>query len=91
MLTAVDNRIDCIGAVHVLEAAVHGNEAALHIMDKPLEHMAMAIANIVSLLNPELVVTGGGWPFSSLLRSFQPAARRSEAPLFVRIGGALDG
>lgn len=60
ILTAVDNRIDRIGAVHVLDAAAHGDEAALHIMVKPLEHMAMAIANIVSLLNPELVVIGGG-------------------------------
>lgn len=54
------SREEQIGARHVLEAAAKGDAAALQIMDKPLNHMAAGIANAVSLLNPQMVVIGGG-------------------------------
>lgn len=49
-----------IDAHHVLQAAAEGDPAALSLMDRPLEHLAAAIASAAVLLNPQLVVLGGG-------------------------------
>jgi len=53
-------KLDQIEAKHVLIAAAEGDQSARRIMDKPLNYMAVGIANAVSLLNPEIVVLGGG-------------------------------
>jgi glucokinase len=45
---------------HVLQAAAEGDPAAAGLMDRPLEHLAAAIASAAVLLNPQLVVLGGG-------------------------------
>ncbi|MCD9023110.1 ROK family protein [Cohnella silvisoli] len=58
-------RVDRIEPLHVLKAASEGDQSALWIMESPLNHMAMGIANAVSLLNPQLVVLGGGVAGSS--------------------------
>ncbi|AJQ93999.1 ROK family protein [Gynuella sunshinyii] len=55
----VQNHLD-IKAEHVLKAAGDGDSAALAILEKPLQHLSVAVSNIASLLNPELVVIGGG-------------------------------
>lgn len=44
----------------VVEAARRGDADALRIVDETVRYLAMGIANIVSLLNPEMVVLGGG-------------------------------
>lgn len=58
-------RVDRIETWHVLKAASEGDQSALWIMERPLNHMAAGIANAVSLLNPHLVVLGGGVAGSS--------------------------
>lgn len=60
ILDKVGGRLDRIEAKHVLIAATEGDETAIRIMDMPLNYMAVGIANAVSLLNPEIVVLGGG-------------------------------
>ncbi|MBN2984932.1 MULTISPECIES: ROK family protein [Cohnella] len=52
--------LEAINARHVLDAAGQGDSEALKILDKPLTYMAIGLANAVSLLNPALVVMGGG-------------------------------
>ncbi|MGN7454416.1 ROK family protein [Paenibacillus pasadenensis] len=49
-----------IEARHVLEAAKDDDPEALRVMDRALGYMARCIANIVGLLNPALVILGGG-------------------------------
>ncbi len=49
-----------VDARHVLQAAAEGDPAAREIMEQPLEHLAAAIASAAVLLNPQLVVLGGG-------------------------------
>jgi glucokinase len=44
----------------VVEAARRGDAPALEIVAGAVTYLAMGIANIVSLLNPEVVVLGGG-------------------------------
>ncbi|MEK5027556.1 ROK family protein [Paenibacillus sp. FSL M7-1046] len=60
ILTLAGGKPEEIETRHVLQAAAEGDYAALEIMDKPLEHLAAGIASAVVLLNPQLVVLGGG-------------------------------
>ncbi|MFC7373038.1 ROK family protein [Fictibacillus iocasae] len=44
----------------VFQLAQQGDELAVSIIDESVLHLGMAITNMVSLLNPELVLIGGG-------------------------------
>jgi glucokinase len=44
----------------VVEAARAGDAAALAVIDDVSEYLAMGVANLISLLDPEMVVLGGG-------------------------------
>jgi len=56
----VNGQLSEVTAVHVFNAAKGGDELAWDILELPLKHMAIGIANVVSLLNPEVVIIGGG-------------------------------
>lgn len=47
-------------AEDVFAAALGGNEQARRILDEAIERLGFAVADIVSLLNPDVVVIGGG-------------------------------
>lgn len=64
-----------ITAETVFRAASGGDALAEEILDHVAEAMAMGIANIVSILNPEIVVLGGGL-FQSDLRLLEPVRAR---------------
>ncbi len=53
-------RIEDVTAETVAEAARRGDALAREIGDKVALYLGMGIANIISLLNPEVVVLGGG-------------------------------
>jgi glucokinase len=44
----------------VAEAARRGDPAACEVVAEAVTYLAMGVANIVSILNPEVVVLGGG-------------------------------
>jgi len=56
----VDHDLGRISAETVVEAALHGDGVAREVLDHAVTYLAMGIANIVSILNPEIVVLGGG-------------------------------
>jgi glucokinase len=60
MRTMVKGRTEKITAQTVIESARRGDPLARHILDAAVIYLAMGIANIVSILNPEMVVLGGG-------------------------------
>jgi len=60
MRDAVRGRIDRVTARTVVESARAGDPLARHILDRAVVYLAMGIANIVSILNPETIVLGGG-------------------------------
>jgi len=64
-----------ITAEAVFRAASGGDALAGEILDHVAESMAMGLANIVSILNPEIVVLGGGL-FQSDLRLLEPVRAR---------------
>ncbi|MGG4034942.1 ROK family protein [Paenibacillus cisolokensis] len=49
-----------VRADQVFRAAEEGDALAREILRQPIRHLAMAIANAASLLNPDLIVIGGG-------------------------------
>jgi glucokinase len=56
----IRGRLENITAETVIEAALKGDRLARCIIDSAVVYLAMGIANIVSLMNPEMVVLGGG-------------------------------
>jgi glucokinase len=71
------NSISNITGISVLRAAAKGDRLASHIVDDAFEHISRAIAGIVNVVNPELIVFGsiigkaGEHAFSALIRSLQ--------------------
>ncbi|WP_145409483.1 ROK family protein [Paenibacillus xylanexedens] len=55
-----DGDVSQIEARHVFKAAEAGDVAALEILEVPLQYMARGLANIIALLNPSIIVVGGG-------------------------------
>ncbi|ASR48072.1 transcriptional regulator [Paenibacillus kribbensis] len=60
MIRLAEGDRDKVGARHVLQAAAEGDIEAQTIVEPALAHMAMALTNVISLLNPEMIVIGGG-------------------------------
>jgi glucokinase len=51
---------DTVTTEMVVEAARRGDELARKVMLETAAYLAMGIANIISILNPQMVVLGGG-------------------------------
>ena len=57
---AIARRFGVASASAVVQAARSGDASAGRILDRAARYSAMGIANLISLLNPEAVVLGGG-------------------------------
>ena len=57
---AIARHFGAADAGTVVQAARDGQRLALDVLDRAARYCAMGIANLVSLLNPEAVVLGGG-------------------------------
>jgi len=77
---------DAVTAETVAEAARRGDALALEIVAEAVTYLAMGVANIVSLLNPEVVVVGGGLFQAAdvFLESVRREFRRWAQPLAAR-------
>jgi glucokinase len=60
MLDLAGGRVEAVTAEVVAEAARKKDPLALEVVAETVTYLAMGVANIVSLLNPEVVVVGGG-------------------------------
>lgn len=60
MRKIVKGKIEKVTAETVVKAARAGDPLARKIIAEAVSYLAMGIANIVSILNPEMVVLGGG-------------------------------
>lgn len=59
-IVALGNAKKDIGAEEVGEAARRGDAEALTLVSRVVEYLGRAIANLVNIFNPEIVVLGGG-------------------------------
>jgi len=60
MTVLAGGRIEGVTAEVVVEAARRKDPLAMEVVAETVAYLAMGIANIVSILNPEVVVVGGG-------------------------------
>jgi glucokinase len=56
----VNGNLEEITAKSVVEAARKSDVIAVKIIDSTVKYLSMGIANIVSILNPQMIVLGGG-------------------------------
>ena len=66
----------------VAEAAAAGNEAALAIFRRATQTYGWAIAQMITLLSPEVVVIGGGVPLAGEALFFAPLRQEVERYVF---------
>lgn len=60
ILDLAGGRVEAVTAEVVAEAARKKDPLAMEIVAETVTYLAMGIANIVSILNPEVIVVGGG-------------------------------
>ncbi|HEX3618667.1 MAG TPA: ROK family transcriptional regulator [Solirubrobacteraceae bacterium] len=75
----------------VFELAAKGNESARTVVDLVAARLGTAIATVCAILDPELVVLGGGIGSSPLLLSPVRGAAASLVPITARIETSLLG
>ena len=49
---------DAVTAEHVFRAARQGDTLALHLVDETAHHLGVGLANIIQILNPQIIVLG---------------------------------
>lgn len=86
MKTLSEARGGVVTAEIVAEAARRGDQAACRILELIGENLGRGVANLVSLLNPQAVVLGGGLAGAGelILRPLRRAARKWGQPLASR-------
>jgi glucokinase-like ROK family protein len=57
--TAHEHHPELLTAFDVLEAAEQGDAVAVTVVEEVAEYLAIAVGNLVNLLNPQIVVLGG--------------------------------
>jgi glucokinase len=60
ILKAVNGDLKAIRAEHVFDAALAGDEIAQEVLDRAIDYLSVSIANIINLLDPGLIIIGGG-------------------------------
>lgn len=81
---AIARRAGRSDAGAVVEAARAGDPGALAAVGRAADYTAMGVANLVSLLNPEVVVLGGGFGHGAadlLLQPIRAGVRRWAQPI----------
>jgi glucokinase len=58
--TAIARRANSSSAEEVYKAALKGDKKALGVIEEAARYLGLGIANLVNVLNPEVVVIGGG-------------------------------
>lgn len=64
-LAKIKNEKGNIGGKILFEEAINNNEEAVFIVDRFLEYIGAGVVNIVNILDPEMIVIGGGISNSS--------------------------
>ena len=84
-----DVDLDRITAKLVAEAAERGDEVANAILDQAMRYLGIGLANLTNLLNPELMVIGGGLSKMGH-RLFTPVRRAIDLRAFPNAAEALE-
>jgi glucokinase len=84
-----DSDLERITAKLVSEAAERGDDVANAILDQAMRYLGIGLANLTNLLNPELMVIGGGLSKMGD-RMFRPVRRAIDLRAFPNAAQALE-
>ncbi|MGE5599807.1 MAG: ROK family protein, partial [Bacteroidota bacterium] len=59
-LSLADGDPAAVTAAHIAQAAREGDTAAAAVLEEAVSYMAIGVTNLIHLLNPEMIVIGGG-------------------------------
>ena len=72
LLTRCDNRLEQLTGQHVAQAAEHGNTLAQEVLGQAILVLGWAIAQVITLQAPEVIVVGGGVSLIGEKEFFEP-------------------
>ena len=77
---------EALSAVHVFNAAEQGDALAVHLLGELADWLGLGLANIVSLVNPEVIILGGGMGSrcEALLPRIHQVVQRWAQPISAR-------
>jgi len=75
-----------ISSYDVMDAYNKGDSLAKKVMDESIEYWGMAVANLVSIFNPEKIILGGGLfgPAKSLIPDIRKEAEKWAQPISIK-------
>ena len=88
LLARCDGRIEQLSGRMVAAAAEAGNAAAQQIFDRALQTFGWAIAQMITLVAPQVVVVGGGVPLAGEKMFFAPLRRQVARYVFPPLAHA---
>ena len=53
-------QVELLQGLHVFRAAKNGDSTALKVLDTCINYLAMGLANLINILQPEVICLGGG-------------------------------
>ncbi len=79
-------KISDISSYDVMDAYNNGDSLAKKVMDESIEYWGMAVANLVSIFNPEKIILGGGLfgPAKSLIPEIRKEAEKWAQPISIK-------
>jgi glucokinase len=75
MLKMADGKVSGVTAETVNEAARAGDKLATQVLEEASDHLAIWLGNIIDLLEPEVIIIGGG--VGRVITSFRGRMRRT--------------
>lgn len=78
--------VDKLSAHHVFQAHDAGDPLAVKVFSECIQYWGMAVANLISIFNPEKIIFGGGvfGPALKFLKPIQDEARKWAQPISMR-------
>lgn len=68
---------EAVKSAHVFDAAREGDPESIAILDEAFEYIAMAVVNVTALLDPDVIIVGGGMSGQGE-RVLQPLREKSQ-------------
>lgn len=84
--TEINGQLERLTARDVFQAYAKGDKLAVEVIENAITYWGKAVANLVSLFNPEKIIFGGGvfGPASSLVDRIQEEATRWAQPISMQ-------
>jgi glucokinase len=90
LLARCEGDLDALTAKHVAQAAADGNELAREVLDDACAALGWAIAQVVTIVAPQVVVVGGGVSLISETLFLAPVRRHAAKYVFPPLASTYE-